>query len=143
MTVTSTARAQWHGSLKEGKGEMHFGRGAYKGEFTRASRFETGEGTNPEELLAAAHAGCFSMQLSGLLSTGGHPPTRIATTAHVTIVGGGVGITRIELATEAVVPGIDDKTFQETAAKAKEICPISRAVAAVKEIVLTARLLPA
>jgi osmotically inducible protein OsmC len=143
MTVTSTARAQWHGSLKDGKGEMHFGHGAYKGEFTRASRFETGQGTNPEELLAAAHAGCFSMQLSALLSNAGHPPTRVATTAHVTIVGGGVGITRIDLATEAVVPGIADAVFQELAAKAKEACPISRAVAAVKEITLTARLLPA
>jgi len=86
MTVRSTAKAEWHGSLKEGKGDMHLARGNYTGEFTRASRFETGQGTNPEELLAAAHAGCFSMQLSALLSDDGHPPKVIRTKAHVTIV---------------------------------------------------------
>jgi osmotically inducible protein OsmC len=143
MTVRSTAKAEWHGSLKEGKGDMHLARGNYTGEFTRASRFETGQGTNPEELLAAAHAGCFSMQLSALLSGAGHAPTVIRTRAHVTIVPGGVGITKIELETEGVVPGIDEKTFQEAAAKAKETCPISKAVAAVKEITLSAKLVRA
>ncbi len=143
MTVRSTAYAEWHGSLQQGKGEMKFGRGAYHGEYTRASRFETGEGTNPEELLAAAHAGCFSMQLSGVLGGAGHAPTSIKTTAHVTIAGGGVGITKIEIETEAVVPGIDEGAFQEAATKAKEICPVSRALASVPEITLKATLLPA
>jgi len=143
MTVRSTAKAEWHGSLKEGKGDMHLARGSYTGEFTFASRFETGKGTNPEELLAAAHAGCFSMQLSGVLSSDGHPPTVIRTQAHVTIVPGGVGINKIEIETEGVVPGIDDKTFQAAAAKAKEICPISKAVAAVKNITLSAKLVRA
>jgi osmotically inducible protein OsmC len=143
MTVRSTAKAEWHGSLKEGKGDMHLARGNYTGEFTFASRFETGKGTNPEELLAAAHAGCFSMQLSGLLSNAGHPPTVIRTKAHVSIEGGGVGINKIELETEGVVPGIDDKAFQDAAVKAKEICPISKAVAAVKDISVKAKLVRA
>jgi osmotically inducible protein OsmC len=143
MTVRSTAKAEWHGSLKEGKGDMHLAKGNYTGGFTRASRFETGQGTNPEELLAAAHAGCFSMQLSGLLSGANHPPTVIRTKAHVSIEGGGVGITKIELETEAVVPGIDEKAFQEAAAKAKEICPVSKALGAVKDITLTAKLVRA
>ena len=111
MSVRSSANAEWKGSLKEGGGEMRFGGGAYLGEFTFASRFETGDGTNPEELLAAAHAGCFSMQLSGLLSKDGHPPNAINTRANVTIEAG-VGITMIELETEGDVPDIDDATFQ-------------------------------
>ncbi len=139
MTVRSTANAEWHGTLKEGKGDMHLPHGNYTGSFTRASRFETGQGTNPEELLAAAHSGCFSMQLSALLSNDGHPPTVIRTKAHVTIVAG-QGITKIELETEGVVPGIDEKTFQATAAKAKEMCPVSKALAAVKDISVSAKL---
>src|SRR3954447_1935852 len=124
MTVRSTAKAEWHGSLKEGKGDMHLARGNYTGEFTRASRFETGQGTNPEELLAAAHSGCFSMQLARLLTAAGHPPTVVRTTANVTIEGGGVGITKSALTVEAVVPGITEAAFQEAARKAKDICPI-------------------
>jgi osmotically inducible protein OsmC len=143
MAVTSTAKAEWHGSITAGKGDMHLIRSNYTGEFTRASRFETGQGTNPEELLAAAHAGCFSMQLSGLLTAAGHPPTVIRTTANVTIEGGGVGINKIVLSTEGVVPGIDEKTFQETAMKAKEVCPVSKALAAVKDISLNAKLVAA
>ena len=140
MTVRSTAHAEWKGSLKQGRGQMRFGRGTYRGDYTLASRFETGDGTNPEELLAAAHAGCFSMQLSGLLSERGHPPTSIRTSAHVTIVGG-VGITKIELETEAEVPGIDNAAFQEAANKAKDTCPVSKALAAVTDVTLTAKLL--
>ena len=113
--------------------------GAYDGRFTVASRFETGDGTNPEELLAAAHAGCFSMQLSGLLSKGGHPPTSVRTEATVTIEAG-VGITGIELVAEADVPGIDDAAFQEAAQTAKEICPVSQALKSVENVTLTARL---
>jgi osmotically inducible protein OsmC len=140
MTVRSTAYAEWKGSLHEGKGVMRFGGGAYHGEFTFASRFETGKGTNPEELLAAAHAGCFSMQFSGLLTSHGHPPTSIRTTAHVTMRHG-VGITGIELETEADVPGISEDSFQKTAQHAREICPVSKALAAVEHISVKAKLL--
>jgi len=139
MAVRSTAKAEWKGSLKEGSGEMEFGGGAYHGAFTFASRFETGDGTNPEELIAAAHAGCFSMQLSGLLTGNNTPPTSVKTTAEVTIEAG-VGITGSALTTEAEVPGIDNAAFQEIAAKAKEICPVSKALAAVENITLTATL---
>jgi len=139
MAVRSTAKAEWKGSLKEGSGDMVFGGGAYHAAFTFASRFETGGKTNPEELIAAAHAGCFSMQLSGLLTANNTPPTSVRTTAEVTIEAG-VGITGSALATEAEVPGIDNAAFQEIAAKAVEICPVSKALAAVKNITLTATL---
>jgi osmotically inducible protein OsmC len=139
MSVTSTANAEWKGSLKEGGGHVRFGGGSYDGEFTFASRFETGKGTNPEELLAAAHAGCFSMQLSGLLTADGHPPSSIRTNAAVTIVAG-QGITGIVLEVEAEVPGIDQAKFADIANKAKEICPVSRALAGVKDISLKATL---
>jgi osmotically inducible protein OsmC len=120
---------------------MRFGSGAYEGQYSFASRFEEGTGTNPEELIAAAHAGCFSMALSGGLSRAGHPPTRVHTTARVHLEKGDAGfsITAIDLDTEAEVPGIDDATFQEQAATAKAGCPVSRALAAV-EIRLDARL---
>lgn len=137
MAVTSKAKAEWKGSLKEGGGEVEFT--GYKGQYTFASRFETGKGTNPEELIAAAHAGCYSMQLSGLLTANKTPPTRINTTAGVTIEAG-VGITGIVLTTEATVPGIDDSAFQEIAQKAGQICPVSKALAAVKNITVNARL---
>jgi osmotically inducible protein OsmC len=139
MAVRSKANAEWKGSLKEGSGEIEFGGGAYRGAFTFASRFETGKGNNPEELIAAAHAGCFSMQLSGLLTGNGTPPTSVRTTAEVTIEAG-VGITGVALTTEAVAPGITEAAFQEIAAKAKEICPVSKALAAVKNITLKATL---
>jgi osmotically inducible protein OsmC len=137
MAVTSKAKAEWKGSLKEGGGEVEFT--GFKGAYTFASRFETGKGTNPEELIAAAHAGCYSMQLSGLLTANNTPPTAIRTTAEVTIEAG-VGITGIVLTTEATVPGITDAAFQETAAKAKEVCPVSRALAGVKSVTLRATL---
>jgi len=130
--------AIWKGSLVEGKGSMRLGSGAYEGDFSRASRFEDGPGTNPEELLGAAHAGCFSMFLSAILSKAGHVPTRIATTAKVHL-DQGPKITRIELSTVGEVPGIDEKTFNEFAEQAKKGCPVSQALAAV-EISLTARL---
>ena len=137
MAVTSRAKAEWKGSLKEGGGEVEFS--GYKGSYTFASRFETGKGTNPEELIAAAHAGCYSMQLSGLLTANNTPPTSIRTTAKVTIEAG-VGITGIVLTTEAEVPGIADGAFRELANKAKEICPVSKALAAVKNVTLRATL---
>ncbi|MBN9023278.1 MAG: OsmC family peroxiredoxin [Rhizobiales bacterium] len=137
MAIVSKANAEWKGSLKEGNGEVAFG--TFKGSYTFASRFETGAGTNPEELIAAAHAGCYSMQLSGLLTAAGTPPKSIKTTAAVTIEAG-VGITGIALEVEAEIPGINDATFQETANKAKEICPVSKALASVPSITLKATL---
>lgn len=133
--------ATWNGSLTEGSGTMRLGSGAFEGAFTRASRFEDGTGTNPEELIGAAHAGCFSMFLSALLSKAGHVPTRIDTTAKVHLEEGPT-ITLIELSTVGEVPGIDEKTFVEFAEQAKTGCPVSKALAAV-EIKLTARLAPA
>jgi len=130
--------AIWKGNLVEGKGSMRLGSGAYEGDFSRASRFEDGPGTNPEELIGAAHAGCFSMFLSAVLSKAGHVPTRIATTAKVHL-GDGPKITLIELSTVGEVPGIDEKTFIESAEQAKKGCPVSQALAAV-EIRLVARL---
>lgn len=137
MAIVSKANAEWKGSLKEGAGEVSFG--SFKGDYTFASRFETGGKTNPEELIAAAHAGCYSMQLSGLLTAAGTPPKSIRTTAAVTIEAG-VGISGITLEVEAEVPGISAETFTETAEKAKEICPVSKALASVPSITLKATL---
>jgi len=133
--------AVWNGTLKEGHGTMKLGGGAWEGGYSFPSRFEDGSGTNPEELIAAAHAGCFSMALAAGLGKGGHNPVRVSTTAkvHLNPVDGGFGITKIELNTEAEVPGIDDATFQEFAENAKKGCPVSKALASV-EIVLTAKL---
>jgi osmotically inducible protein OsmC len=140
MAVRS-AEAEWKGALREGAGKMKLGSGAYEGSYSFASRFEEGKGTNPEELIAAAHAGCFSMALSAGLTKAGHPPTRVHTTArvHLEKVGEGFGITRIELTTEAQVPGIDNKAFQEQAEGAKKGCPVSKALAGA-QISLTATL---
>ena len=129
--------AEWKGTLKEGAGTMKLGSGAYEGPFTFASRFETGPGTNPEELIGAAHAGCFSMFLSALLSNKGFVPT-IRTTATVHL-GAGPTINLIELDTEAEVPGIDEATFQQLAEDAKKGCPVSKALAG-PEIKLRAKL---
>jgi osmotically inducible protein OsmC len=138
----STANAEWKGSLREGRGHMRLKSKAFEGEFTFASRFETGQLTNPEELIAGAHAGCFSMQLSGILSAAGTPPASITTTAKVEINAGagGANITSIVLDTVGVVPGIDAAKFKEAAEKAKEICPVSKALKAVGNISVTATL---
>ena len=135
------ADAVWEGDIRGGNGKVSLGSGAFEGRYSFGSRFEEGAGTNPEELIGAAHAGCFSMALSGGLGRGGHTPKRIATTAkvHIEKVGEGFSITRIELDTQAEVPGIDDATFQEFARKAKEGCPVSRALAGT-EITLNAKL---
>jgi osmotically inducible protein OsmC len=140
MAVRS-AEAEWKGTLREGAGKMKLGSGAYEGSYSFASRFEEGKGTNPEELIAAAHAGCFSMALSAGLTKAGHAPTRVHTTArvHLEKVGEGFGITRIELTTEAQVSGIDNKAFQEQAEGAKKGCPVSKALAGA-QISLTAML---
>ena len=136
-----TADAQWEGSLQDGKGTVRLGSGAFEGQYSFASRFEEGTGTNPEELIAAAHAGCFSMALSGGLTRAGHVPNRVHTTAKVHLEKGDAGfrIAAIELDTEAVVPGIDDAAFQKEAQAAKAGCPVSQALAAV-DIKLDARL---
>lgn len=139
-----SSKAEWQGNLREGKGVMELGSGAFKGSYSFPSRFEDGQGTNPEELIAAAHAGCFSMALSAGLSKAGFEPTRVATVAkaHLEKVGEGFAITRIELETDAEIPGIDEATFQEQAEGAKKNCPVSKALAGV-EIQLKARLLQA
>lgn len=128
-----TAQAEWKGDLKQGQGTMKLGSGAYEGAYSFLSRFEEGAGTNPEELIAAAHAGCFSMALAAALGKEGHSPQRVATEAraHLEKVGEGFGITRIELRTEALVPGIDHATFHQIATRAKETCPVSKALAGV------------
>jgi osmotically inducible protein OsmC len=135
------ANAVWNGSLKEGSGEVNTQSGAVKVKYSFGTRFEEAPGTNPEELIAAAHAGCFSMALSAGLGKSGHKPERIATSASVTLekVGESFGITRILLQTEGKVPGIDEKTFIEHAEKAKAGCPVSKALAGT-EIKLEAKL---
>jgi osmotically inducible protein OsmC len=135
------ATAEWHGNLMEGTGHMRFGSGAFDGAYDFRSRFGDGAGTNPEELIGAAHAGCFSMALSGILTKAGHPPQSVRTTAkvHLEKQGEGFAITRIELDTDAVAPGLDDAAFQGHADAAKKGCPVSKALAAV-QIGLTARL---
>ena len=136
-----TANARWDGTLTEGTGTMRTGKGGLEAPYSFKSRFEEGEGSNPEELIGAAHAGCFSMALSGGLTRAGHPPNRVHTTAKVHLEKGDAGfrISTIELETEAEVPGIDDAGFQEAAAAAKAGCPVSQALAAV-DIKLNARL---
>jgi lipoyl-dependent peroxiredoxin len=137
-----TAEARWDGSLQEGDGTMRMASGAYEGPYSFQSRFEEGDGTNPEELIAAAHAGCFSMALSGELGRAGHTAESVETTAtlHLDKQEEGFGITRIELDTRARVPGIEDSEFQQIAEAAKKGCPVSRALAAVDSIELRASL---
>ncbi len=135
------AEAVWEGGLRSGKGTVRFGGGTFEGAYSFSSRFEEGAGTNPEELIAAAHAGCFSMAFSAGLEKAGYTPRRVATFASVAIekVGEGFQITRIHLDTEAEVPGISEADFQRLAEEAKAGCPVSRALQAV-EITLNARL---
>jgi osmotically inducible protein OsmC len=137
-----TANARWNGSLTEGDGTMRMASGAYEGPYSFQSRFEEGDGTNPEELIAAAHAGCFSMALSGELGRAGHDPESVETEAvvHLEKTDGGFAIKRIELNTRARVPGIDEDAFQRAAQAAKEGCPVSQALAAVETIEVDARL---
>jgi osmotically inducible protein OsmC len=135
------AEAQWTGDLKTGTGRVKLGSGAFEGNYSFGSRFESGGGTNPEELLGAAHAGCFSMALSAALWKAGHPPTSVQTTASVHLENGpnGFSITRIDLTTRGVIPGIDAVTFKKFAEETKNGCIISRALAAVP-MTLDARL---
>jgi osmotically inducible protein OsmC len=138
---TRQAHARWEGSLKEGKGTVIFGNGSFKGAYSFVSRFEDETGTNPEELLGAAHAGCFAMALSMVLGQAGFTPKYIDATAHVTVAPreGGFKITKSHLDCEASVPGIDQATFMHHAQAARAGCPVSQALAGT-EITLEARL---
>ena len=124
------AEARWEGDLKGGRGNIRLGSGGFEGSYSFGTRFEGAPGTNPEELLGAAHAGCFTMALSLFLSTAGHPPTRLETTAtvHLNKVGESVSITVIDLVTRGTVPGVTAADFQRMAEDAKSNCIVSRAL---------------
>lgn len=126
-----SSTAVWEGSIMDGKGTMTIGTGAWTGPFSFKSRFEDGKGTNPEELIAAAHAGCYSMALSAALSKSGTPPTKVETTAKVNLakIETGFAIDKIHLVTKAKVPGIDAAKFKEIAETAKKNCPVSKVLA--------------
>ena len=141
--ATSKASAKWAGTLKEGSGSMKGDTGFFDAPFTFLSRFEGARtGTTPEELIGAANAGCFSMFLAAQLTAAGHPPTSIETTATVTLgeLNGGPAITKIELSTQAVVPGAAQALFDEKVAFSKKNCPITRALGGVPEITIQAKL---
>jgi osmotically inducible protein OsmC len=135
------ASAVWEGNLQHGKGVMKIGSGAFDGSYSAGSRFEGAKGTNPEELIAAAHAGCFSMALAHGLALAGHTPKRVQTTANVHLdkVKDGFKITSIDLITEAKVPDTTEAVFLKIAEDTKKNCPVSQALAAV-EITLQAKL---
>jgi osmotically inducible protein OsmC len=137
-----TASARWQGTLTEGSGVLRTGKGGYEGNYSFKSRFSDGEGTNPEELIGAAHAGCFSMALSKGLTDAGFPPTTVDTKANVHLepVEGQQTVTRIDLISVADVPGIDAATFGKIAEVTKEACPISRLLAPGTQITLEASL---
>ena len=128
-----TAEARWKGGLLKGNGTMRLGSGAYEGKYSFGSRFEEEPGTNPEELIGAAHAGCFSMALSGALGKEGHDPQSVETKAvvHLEKQDAGFAITLIELTVHALIPNISEEEFLEFAEGAKANCPVSRALAAV------------
>jgi osmotically inducible protein OsmC len=135
------ASAVWEGNLEDGRGTVKLGSGAFEGKYSFASRFKDGKGTNPEELIGAAHAGCFSMALSGILAAAGYPPTKIETKAKVRLEKeeGGFKIASVMLNCMGEVPGITQTAFQEHAMQAKENCPVSRALTGL-EIALEASL---
>lgn len=133
------ADAHWEGTLKDGGGSLKLESGVYEGPYTWAGRFSNGPGTNPEELVGAAHAGCFSMFFSAILTNNGYTPTRIDTQAAVHLEDGPT-ITKIELNMEAVVDGLSEEDMQKFAQEAKEKCPVSKALAGGPEIVLNAKL---
>lgn len=141
MAKTRTAEATWTGDLREGRGKMRLGSGSWEGEYSFRTRMEDEPGSNPEELIGAALAGCFSMALSHALSEAGHVPTKVHTTARVEFgpVSGGFEISRIGLELEADVPGIEEAEFQRLAEEAKTGCPVSKALTGT-EITLEGRL---
>jgi len=128
--MSQKASAHWEGDLKSGNGKLSLGSGAFNGSYSFKTRFEGAPGTNPEELLGAAHAGCFTMALAAGLSKAGHPPASLDTTAAVTLgkVGDAFSITRIDLTTRGVVPGVGEDEFKRQAEDAKKNCIISRAI---------------
>jgi lipoyl-dependent peroxiredoxin len=140
--ATRNASAQWQGNLMEGDGKMALGSGAWEGPFTFKSRFEDGQGTNPEELIGAAEAGCFTMQLAHNLSEAGHVPESVQTQAkvHIRNIDGNPTISQIDIVTRARVQGVDDATFQEMANETKDACIISRALGGVGNITVDATL---
>ena len=140
--IIRTAEAFWEGSSKDGKGKVSLGSGAFEGAYSYSSRFEDGKGTNPEELLGAAHAGCYSMALSSELGKIGMAPQSIHTRAQVTLgkIGDKTGITSIHLETEARVPGITPEQFHDIAEATRTSCPVSAALASVP-ITLDAKLI--
>jgi osmotically inducible protein OsmC len=141
--ATRNGSAEWRGDLQTGSGTLTVGEGVFEGAYSFASRFEEGEGTNPEELIAGAHAACFAMALSNILATDGHPPDSVRTQArvHLRNVDGAPTLAQIELEAEGRVADLDEQEFQRYAEQAKQGCPVSRALAGVPEITLTARLL--
>jgi osmotically inducible protein OsmC len=140
--ATRNGSAQWRGDLKEGSGTLTVGDGVFEGAYSFASRFEDGEGTNPEELLAAAHAACYAMALSAMLAEHGHAADSVQATAkvHLRNVDGLPTIARIDLDVVGQVPGLDEGHFRQHAEEAKTGCVVSRALAGVPDIELTARL---
>jgi lipoyl-dependent peroxiredoxin len=140
--ATRDGTAEWRGDLKSGSGTVSVASGLFDGTYSFSSRFEEEPGTNPEELIGAAHAVCFSMALSNILAEAGHAPESVQTTAkvHLRFVEGAPTITEIDLITEGRVPGIDQDQFADYAAQAKAGCPVSRALAGVGEITLEATL---
>jgi len=136
--------AEWRGGLQSGSGTVRVGDGIFEGEYSANSRFGEGDSpqTNPEQLIAAAHAACFSMALSNILGTAGHTPNSVRTDARVTLrfINDAPTITRIDLYTTGMVPGLDEAQFQTLAEEAKSGCPVSRALAGVSEITVTATL---
>ena len=142
MASPRSGSAVWKGDLPSGEGSLTVGDGVFQGNYTFKSRFEEGPGTNPEELIAAAHAACFAMAFSNILATNGHTPESVEATARVALkeVDGAPTLARIDLKADGKVPGIDDATYQDLAEQAKKDCPVSRALASVPEITLEATL---
>ena len=136
------AESVWNGNLKDGNGVMKLGSGELEAPFSFSTRFEEEPGTNPEELIGAAHSGCFSMFLSAVLTKAGFAPNKIETKAQVTLdqVDGAPWITKIHLICRADVPGVDEATFAEQVQVSKTGCPVSKALASVKEITVDAQL---
>jgi lipoyl-dependent peroxiredoxin len=134
--------AEWRGDIQTGSGTVTVGNGVFEGAYSYGSRFGEEEGTNPEQLIAAAQAACFTMALSSILAAAGHPPESVHTNARVQLrfVNGAPMLARLELNTEGHVPGVDEQEFQRYAEEAKATCPVSRALAGIPEIVLTAKL---
>lgn len=141
--TTREAQAEWHGTLRQGAGHLRLGSGLFEGSYSYPSRFEKASGTNPEELIAAAHAGCYSMALSFYLEQAGFNATSIRTQAVVYLgtTAAGPTIVRIDLSTEAAIQGITEDAFHERAEVAKQGCLVSRALGGVSVITLESRLL--